>query len=52
VLQDCLAFVECRIAEVHSGGDHTIFLGEVVDLGIVKDVKPLLFFRGMYRFLT
>jgi 3-hydroxy-9,10-secoandrosta-1,3,5(10)-triene-9,17-dione monooxygenase reductase component len=52
VLEDCLAFVECRIAEVHSGGDHTIFLGEVVDLGIVNDVRPLLFFRGAYRSIT
>jgi 3-hydroxy-9,10-secoandrosta-1,3,5(10)-triene-9,17-dione monooxygenase reductase component len=52
VLEDCLAFIECRVAEVHSGGDHTIFLGEVVDLGIVKDVPPLLFFRGAYRSLA
>lgn len=52
VLEDCLAFIECRVAEVHSGGDHTIFLGEVIDLGIVKDVPPLLFFRGGYRSLA
>jgi flavin reductase (DIM6/NTAB) family NADH-FMN oxidoreductase RutF len=52
VLEDCLAFFECRVAEVHSGGDHTIFLGEVIDLGIVKDVPPLLFFRGAYRSLA
>lgn len=52
VLEDCLAFIECRVAEVHSGGDHTIFLGEVVDLGIVNDGKPLLFFRAGYRTLA
>jgi flavin reductase (DIM6/NTAB) family NADH-FMN oxidoreductase RutF len=52
VLEDCLAFIECRVAEVHSGGDHTIFLGEVIDLGVVKDVPPLLFFRGGYRSLA
>ncbi len=52
ILEDCLAFLECRVAEVVEGGDHTIFLGEVVNEGVVKDVKPLLFFRGGYHRLT
>lgn len=52
VLEDSLAYMECRIAEVHTGGDHTIFLGEVVDAGVVNDVPPLLFFRGKYRGLA
>lgn len=49
ILEDCLAFIECRVAEVLTGGDHSIFLGEVVDEGVVNDVKPLLFFRGQYQ---
>ncbi len=48
-LEDCLAFLECRIADVLDGGDHSIFLGEVINEGIVNDVQPLLFFRGKYR---
>lgn len=48
ILEDCLAFIECRVAEVLTGGDHSIFLGEVVNEGVVNDVKPLLFFRGRY----
>jgi 3-hydroxy-9,10-secoandrosta-1,3,5(10)-triene-9,17-dione monooxygenase reductase component len=48
ILEDCLAFIECRVAEVLTGGDHSIFLGEVVNEGVVSDVKPLLFFRGKY----
>jgi len=51
-LEDCLAFLECRIASALDGGDHTIFLGEVVAEAIVNDVKPLLFFRGRYHSLT
>jgi flavin reductase (DIM6/NTAB) family NADH-FMN oxidoreductase RutF len=51
-LEDCLAFLECRISNALDGGDHTIFLGEVVAEGIVNDVKPLMFFRGKYRSLT
>jgi flavin reductase (DIM6/NTAB) family NADH-FMN oxidoreductase RutF len=52
VLKDSLAYIECRVTEVHTGGDHTIFLGEVVDAGVVRDVAPLLFFRGQYRALA
>lgn len=52
ILEDCLAFIECRIADVRDGGDHTIFLGEVVREGIVNDVPPLLFYRGQYRRLS
>jgi flavin reductase (DIM6/NTAB) family NADH-FMN oxidoreductase RutF len=51
VLEDALAFVECRIVDTHAGGDHTIFIGEVVDAGVAEGVEPLLFFRGQYRTL-
>lgn len=52
ILEDCLAFLECRVREVLSGGDHSIFLGEVVGEGVVRDdVRPLLFFRGKYHTL-
>ena len=50
-LEDCLAFLECRVVDMLDGGDHSIFLGEVVHEGIVNDVKPLLFFRGRYGVL-
>ena len=52
VLEDALAYVECRIVETHSGGDHTIFIGEVVDVGVAEDVEPLLFYRAQYRTLS
>lgn len=49
ILEDCLAFLECRVAYVHEGGDHSIFLGEVVDGRMVSDVSPLVFYRGKYH---
>ena len=52
ILADCLAFLECRVREVLDGGDHSIFLGEVVREGIINDVNPLLFFRGAYHGLA
>ncbi len=53
VLTDGVAYVECRVKEVLDGGDHSIFLGEVVDQGIVDaDAKPLVFYRGGYHSLA
>lgn len=53
ILADCLAFIECRVKSVLDGGDHSIFLGEVVSEGVENpDVKPLLFYRGGYHSLV
>lgn len=51
LIEGCLAFLECRIAGVHDGGDHSIFLGEVVNEGVTDGARPLLFFRGKYHVL-
>jgi flavin reductase (DIM6/NTAB) family NADH-FMN oxidoreductase RutF len=52
ILEDCLAYVECRITEVLEGGDHSIFMGQVEGGEVLRDVPPLLFFRGKYSRLT
>lgn len=50
VLEGGLAFVDCRVTEIFEGGDHSIFLGEVVDLEVLQpDAQPLLFYAGEYR---
>jgi len=49
VLADVLAWVECHIAAVHDGGDHTIVVGRVAELRVGdKAGRPLLFYRGGY----
>ena len=51
ILAGVLAHVECRVRARYPGGDHTIFLGEVVGTGIgpLDDAaSPLLHFRGGY----
>jgi flavin reductase (DIM6/NTAB) family NADH-FMN oxidoreductase RutF len=52
ILEGCLAYLECRVKGVLEGGDHSIFLGEVVDQAIVNDASPLLFYRGRYHGLV
>ncbi len=49
VLQDCLAWIDCRIADVHEAGDHWIVVGEVVALGEGDpELGPLVFWGGAY----
>ncbi len=47
ILEDILAFLECRVTGAYPGGDHTIFLGEVEVAGILEG-SPLIFYRGEY----
>ena len=46
VLQGVLAWIEGRIASQVDGGDHVIVLGSVLDMEVVHEGKPLLFYRG------
>lgn len=48
-LEGSLAFVECDIVDSHEGGDHTIFMGQVLSAEILRETQPLLFFQGRYR---
>jgi flavin reductase (DIM6/NTAB) family NADH-FMN oxidoreductase RutF len=47
VLEDALAWVDCRLWAEYLGGDHTIFVGEVL-AGDARDGAPLIFYRGGY----
>lgn len=47
LLLDCAARFECRTTYRYDGGDHIIFVGEVLDLQH-SDKEPLLFHRGKY----
>ena len=51
VLSDCLAFVDCRVVEILPGGDHEIFVGEIV-AGEFRGGVPLLYHAGGYRRLA
>jgi 3-hydroxy-9,10-secoandrosta-1,3,5(10)-triene-9,17-dione monooxygenase reductase component len=49
LLEGCLAHLECELAARFEGGDHSIFLGRVLDGGVDRDGEPLAYFRGRYR---
>jgi 3-hydroxy-9,10-secoandrosta-1,3,5(10)-triene-9,17-dione monooxygenase reductase component len=48
LLADVLAWIECGIDAVHEAGDHWIVVGRVLDLDVVHEGGPLIFFRGGY----
>jgi flavin reductase ActVB len=50
LLDDALANLECRIRQVHPGGDHSIVVGEVEQIH-VGDHKPLVYYQGAYHAL-
>lgn len=52
VLSGSLAFLDCRIHAEHDAGDHVIVVGRVVELGVMDESSPLLFFRGGYHKLA
>jgi len=47
VIAGCAATFQCRNVHRYSGGDHAIFVGEVLDFE-VNDRTPLVFHRGDY----
>ncbi len=49
VIDGCLSYLDCRTWATYDGGDHTIFVGEVLEAAVVDpEGQPLLFFRGRY----
>jgi flavin reductase (DIM6/NTAB) family NADH-FMN oxidoreductase RutF len=46
VLNGCLAWIDCEIDAIHEAGDHWIVVGRVIELEIVHEGGPLVFFRG------
>jgi len=51
ILADCLAFVDCRVIDIFPGGDHEIFVGEIL-AGEYHGGEPLLYYAGGYRQLA
>ena len=52
ILEGSLAYFDCRLLERHDGGDHTIFIGEIVAAGYREDAEPLLWYASGYRRLS
>ncbi len=48
LLEGCSAHIECRMHSAQPGGDHLLFVGEVVRVDVLSR-PPLLYVNGRYR---
>ena len=48
ILDDALAWIDCRIEHEIDAGDHVIVIGRVLELDVSRTGRPLLFYRGGY----
>jgi flavin reductase (DIM6/NTAB) family NADH-FMN oxidoreductase RutF len=48
ILEQSLAWYDCRVEATHPGGDHTLFVGRVVALGFSESRAPLIYFANRY----
>lgn len=51
LMPDVLAYMECEKETVYAGGDHSIFIGRVLECHKLSEESPLLYFKGSYRSL-
>jgi flavin reductase (DIM6/NTAB) family NADH-FMN oxidoreductase RutF len=52
ILTDTIAFLDCKVRYTFEAGDHTIYVGEAVEIEVGSEADPLLYFRGGYRNLS
>ncbi len=50
ILQQTLAWVECRIISAHPSGDHVLFVAEVVEVGLAREGKPLTLQEAGFKY--
>ncbi|MBH0229378.1 flavin reductase family protein [Halobacillus yeomjeoni] len=48
VIENSLVSMACNVYETFEAGDHTLYVGEVMNLSL-KDGEPLTFFEGKYK---
>jgi 3-hydroxy-9,10-secoandrosta-1,3,5(10)-triene-9,17-dione monooxygenase reductase component len=51
VLKGVVAWIDAELWAEYDGGDHTIVVARVLDLGADPERRPLLYHRGTYGLL-
>jgi flavin reductase len=52
ILDGAIAYFDCRLVATHDGGDHSIFVGEIVAAGFTEGTEPLIWYGSRYRTLA
>jgi len=49
ILEDALVVLRCQRHDVFEAGDHSIILGQVIDIDEANDGEPVLYYNRSYR---
>lgn len=49
IVAGALAWLECSLTATYEAGDHSIFIGEVLDMGLQDTKDALLFYNGGFH---
>ena len=49
IIDGSLAWAACELRELIAGGDHTIAIGQVIEMGLGEEGRPLLWYGGRYH---
>jgi flavin reductase (DIM6/NTAB) family NADH-FMN oxidoreductase RutF len=52
IFPDVLGWLDCRLYAAYDGGDHTIFVGDVVAAGATEAGEPILYYNRQWRRLA
>ena len=52
LLPGVLGWVDCRLSAIHDGGDHSIFVGDVVAAAARSEGDPVLYYHRNWRRLA
>lgn len=52
IVDDSIAWLECRLSAEHDGGDHFLTVAEVLAMGHAPQAAPLVFYRGAFSRLV
>ncbi|MGH2446660.1 MAG: flavin reductase family protein [Candidatus Limnocylindria bacterium] len=52
ILENAIAYFDCRMAERHDVATHSLFIGEIVASGYREDAEPLAWYGSRYRRLA
>jgi flavin reductase (DIM6/NTAB) family NADH-FMN oxidoreductase RutF len=48
ILESAIAWIDCSLEQVVEAGDHYLVLGRVMEMEVVREEAPMLFFKGRY----
>lgn len=49
ILRDCIAWMDCKVVDSLDAGDHTVFIGEVLDAGVMAaNAQTLIYNRDSF----